>query len=307
MTLRQSSSQQRFEATGRVPTGPWTSATYGRANGIVTVTSIAHRLNNNERLYLQFGEDSLQRTIAAGEHLITVVDDDTFTITGTGQNFIEAATAVSYRKVRSLSINAAETMELTVGTGANEDDAVFINKGPTGNIRVGINNTNPEFDLDVEGQIRTTRSIISDTAQIRNLDVTNEFVTKGLDFRGPNLINFEETDPTADDFGTIYFPTADNPPRQTQNNRIATTKFVYDVATADNGGRVYVSSVPGIGDDNNDGRSAAKLFVLLRRQHRLPTPSSRTLKYLSTCPSSVLVVTILKTTRSLCLSTVTDR
>ena len=258
MTLRQSSSQQRFEATGRVPTGPWTSATYGRANGIVTVTSIAHRLNNNERLYLQFGEDSLQRTIAAGEHLITVVDDDTFTITGTGQNFIEAATAVSYRKVRSLSINAAETMELTVGTGANEDDAVFINKGPTGNIRVGINNTNPEFDLDVEGQIRTTRSIISDTAQIRNLDVTNEFVTKGLDFRGPNLINFEETDPTAADFGTIYYPTADNPPRQTQNNRIATTKFVYDVATADNGGRVYVSSVPGIGDDNNDGRSAAK-------------------------------------------------
>ena len=38
--------------------------------------------------------------------------------------------------------------------------------------------------LDVEGQIRTTRSIISDTAQIRNLDVTNEFVTKGLDLRG---------------------------------------------------------------------------------------------------------------------------
>ena len=155
-------------------------------------------------------------------------------------------------------------MELTVGTGANEDDAVFINKGPTGNIRVGINNTNPEFDLD-EGQIRTTRSIISDTAQIRNLDVTNEFVTKGLDFRGPNLINFEETDPTAADFGTIYYPTADNPPRQTQNNRIATTKFVYDVATADNGGRVYVSSVPGIGDDNNDGRSAASSVRTIKK------------------------------------------
>ena len=93
---------------------------------------------------------------------------------------MKPATAVSYRKVRSLSINAAETMELIIGTGANEDD-VFINKGPTGNIRVGINNTNPEFDLDVEGQIRTTRSIISDTAQIRNPDVTNEFVTKGLD------------------------------------------------------------------------------------------------------------------------------
>ena len=66
-----------------------------------------------------------------------------------------------------------------------KEDAAFITKSDTGNVRVGINNTNPEFDLDVEGQIRTTRSIISDTAQIRNLDVTNEFVTKGLDLRGP--------------------------------------------------------------------------------------------------------------------------
>ena len=86
-------------------------------------------------------------------------------------------------------------MQLSIGSGADEEDAVFITKSNTGNVRVGINNTNPEFDLDVEGQIRTTRSIISDTAQIRNLDVTNEFVTKGLDLRGPNLINFEETDP----------------------------------------------------------------------------------------------------------------
>ena len=258
MTFRLSSSQQRIEGTGSVPQGPWTSATYGRANGVVTVTSIAHRLNTNERLYVKPGSDNLLRTFDEGQYTITVVDEDTFTISGTGQNFIEAATVISYRSVRSLVINASDRMELSVGTGANEDDAVFITKSDTGNIRVGINNTNPEFDLDVEGQIRTTRSIISDTAQIRNLDVQNEFVTKGLDLRGPNLINFEETDPTANDFGTVYYPTADNPPRQTQNNRVATTKFVYDVATADNGGRVYVSSVAGIGDDANDGRSAAK-------------------------------------------------
>ncbi len=258
MTLRQSSSQQRIEGTGQVPQGPWTSATYGRANGIVTVTSIAHKLNNNDLLYVKPGQDSLLRTFTAGNYNITVVDEDTFTITGTGTNFIEAATSISYRSVRSLTFNASDKMEFSIGSGADEEDAIFITKSATGNVRVGINNTNPEFDLDVEGQIRTTRSIISDTAQIRNLDVTNEFVTKGLDLRGPNLINFEETDPTASDFGTIYYPTADNPPRQTQNNRIATTKFVYDVATADNGGRVYVSSVAGIGDDANDGRSAAK-------------------------------------------------
>ena len=258
MTLRQSSSQQRIEGTGLVPQGPWTSASYGRANGIVTVTSIAHKLNSNELLYVKPGQDDLLRTFAAGNYTITVVDEDTFSITGTGNDFIAAATSISYRSVRSLTINATDKMQLSIGSGADEEDAVFITKSATGNVRVGINNTNPEFDLDVEGQIRTTRSIISDTAQIRNLDVTNEFVTKGLDLRGPNLINFEETDPTAPDFGTIYYPTADNPPRQTQNNRIATTKFVYDVATADNGGRVYVSSIAGIGDDANDGRSAAK-------------------------------------------------
>ena len=258
MTLRQSSSQQRIEGTGKVPQGPWTSATYGRANGIVTVTSIAHKLNDNDELYVKPGSDDLLRTFAAGNYTITVVDEDTFSITGTGTNFIAAATTISYRSVRSLVINASDKMEFSIGSGADEEDAIFVTKSSTGNVRVGINNTNPEFDLDVEGQIRTTRSIISDTAQIRNLDVTNEFVTKGLDLRGPNLINFEETDPTAADFGTIYYPTADNPPRQTQNNRVATTKFVYDVATADNGGRVYVSSVAGIGDDANDGRSAAK-------------------------------------------------
>ena len=178
MTLRQSSSQQRIQGTGLVPQGPWTSATYGRANGIVTVTSIAHKLNSNDLLYVKPGQDDLLRTFAAGNYNITVVDEDTFTITGTGTNFIAAATTISYRSVRSLTLNASDSMQLSIGSGADEEDAIFITKSNTGNVRVGINNTNPEFDLDVEGQIRTTRSIISDTAQIRNLDVTNEFVLK---------------------------------------------------------------------------------------------------------------------------------
>ena len=55
MTLRQSSSQQRIQGTGLVPQGPWTSASYGRANGIVTVTSIAHKLNNGDLLYVKPG------------------------------------------------------------------------------------------------------------------------------------------------------------------------------------------------------------------------------------------------------------
>ena len=178
MTLRQSSSQQRIEGTSLVPQGPWTSATYGRANGIVTITSIAHKLNSNDLLYVKPGSDSLLRTFDAGNYTITVVDEDTFTITGTGTNFIEAATTISYRSVRSLTINASDKMEFSIGSGADEEDAIFITKSATGNVRVGINNTNPEFDLDVEGQIRTTRSIISDTAQIRNLDVTTSLLQR---------------------------------------------------------------------------------------------------------------------------------
>ena len=38
-------------------------------------------------------------------------------------------------------------MEFSIGSDANEEDAVFITKSSTGNVRVGINNTNPEFDL----------------------------------------------------------------------------------------------------------------------------------------------------------------
>ena len=53
MTLRQSSSQQRIQGTGLVPQDRGQVPTYGRANGIVTVTSIAHKLNNNDLLYVK--------------------------------------------------------------------------------------------------------------------------------------------------------------------------------------------------------------------------------------------------------------
>ena len=41
-------------------------------------------------------------------------------------------------------------MQLSIGSGADEEDAVFITKSATGNVRVGINNTNPEFDLTLK-------------------------------------------------------------------------------------------------------------------------------------------------------------
>jgi len=46
-----------------------------------------------------------------------------------------------------------------------------------------------DFELDINGAIRTSTSIISDTARILNLDIDN-FVTPDTNFRGPNLKTF---------------------------------------------------------------------------------------------------------------------
>jgi hypothetical protein len=43
-----------------------------------------------------------------------------------------------------------------------------------------------DFELDINGAIRTSTSIISDTARILNLDIDN-FITPDASFRGPNL------------------------------------------------------------------------------------------------------------------------
>jgi hypothetical protein len=43
-----------------------------------------------------------------------------------------------------------------------------------------------DYELDINGAIRTSTSIISDTARILNLDIDN-FVTPNAEFRGPNL------------------------------------------------------------------------------------------------------------------------
>ena len=43
-----------------------------------------------------------------------------------------------------------------------------------------------DFELDINGAIRTSTSIISDTARILNLDIDN-FVTPDATFRAPNL------------------------------------------------------------------------------------------------------------------------
>ena len=258
MSLKINSEQQRIEGSGVVATGSWRNATYLRQGTTITVTSVGHGFIRKEDLQV----DVTSGGATSGIYEATVVDADTFTLTDSASGTISAGSTLSYRVRRSLEINAEEKLTLSIGTGASVDSAVTITKDIVGDIRVGINNTEPEFELDVEGQIRTTRSIISDTARIINLDI-GTIVNTELELRAPNLVNYLDTDVTSPTFGTTFFPTADTPPLSDQSRRIATTDFVYKVATNDTGGRVYVSST--IGSDDNDGRSAARPVATIKK------------------------------------------
>ena len=56
-----------------------------------------------------------------------------------------------------------------------------------------------DFELDINGAIRTSTSIISDTARVLNLDIDN-FVTPDLELRGPNFKTY------VNNSGTIWSP-----------------------------------------------------------------------------------------------------
>ena len=256
MSFQINTDQQRIEASGSKATGDWINATYSRtAAGVGNIVSVAHGIIGSDKFYIDFTSGGE----VDGVFTVTKVDDDNLSFVGSANSVITAGATLAYKRVRSLSIQGDESLEISVGTGALEKDAIFINKNAQENVRVGVNTNNPEFELDVEGQIRTTRSIISDTAQVTNLDI-DTIINPALNLRAPNLINFEDTDVTSPTFGTTFFPTADTPPLSDQSRRVATTDFVYQVATNDTGGRVYVSQT--IGSDLNDGRSAARLSLI---------------------------------------------
>ena len=258
MSLRINSEQQRIEGSGKVATGSWVNATYYRVGNTVTVTAVNHGFVDTEELEIDINSGGA----TSGNYTITVVNSNNFTFTDAASGTITAGNTLAYRIRRSLVINASDKLGITVGTGTSESSALIVTKDNLGDVRVGINNTNPQYELDVEGQIRTTRSIISDTATIINLDI-GTIVNPALNLRAPNLLNYQDTDVTSPTYLQTFFPTADTPPLTDQSRRIATTDFVYRVATNDTGGRVYVSST--IGDDTNDGRSAARPLRTIKK------------------------------------------
>jgi hypothetical protein len=82
-------------------------------------------------------------------------------------------------RVTSIAINnpgsgytTAPNVVISGGNGAGASGTAFLDT--------------VDFELDINGAIRTSTSIISDTARILNLDIDN-FVTPDLDFRAPDL------------------------------------------------------------------------------------------------------------------------
>jgi len=166
-------------------------------------------------------------------------------------------------KSDTLRIKNDTSVRLDVGGGADEKVAIFgtLTDDVDKLVRVGINTTNPQYELDVEGQIRTTTSIISDTARIANLDI-DTIVNPSLNLRAPILQTFPDPDT-----GELLYPRSATPTFDDDSNKIATTNFVYNIATNDVGGRIYVSAQ--IGSDDFDGRSATKPVRTIKRATQL--------------------------------------
>ena len=75
------------------------------------------------------------------------------------------------------------------GSGYTQKPNVLITGGNGAGCIVEAFLDTVDYELDINGAIRTSTSIISDTARILNLDIDN-FVTPDANFRAPNLKTF---------------------------------------------------------------------------------------------------------------------
>jgi hypothetical protein len=98
-------------------------------------------------------------------------------------------------RVTSIAINNPGSGYTTAPT------VTFTGGGGAGAAATAVLDT-VDFELDINGAIRTSTSIISDTARVLNLDIDN-FVTPDLNLRGPNLKTYMNGS------GTLYPTEAD--------------------------------------------------------------------------------------------------
>ena len=140
MSFQINTDQQRIEASGSKATGNWVNATYSRSSaGVGNIVSVAHGIIGSDKVYIDFTSGGE----VDGEFTVTRVDDDNLSFTGSANSVITAGATLAYKRVRSLSIQGDETIEVSVGTGALEKDALFINKNAQENVRICLLYTSP--------------------------------------------------------------------------------------------------------------------------------------------------------------------
>ena len=119
-------------------------------------------------------------TVTSGGSGYTVAPSVTISPPQTAGGVQALASAFFFNgQVTSIAIN-------NPGSGYTEAPTVTITGGNgLGATATAVLDT-VDFELDINGAIRTSTSIISDTARVLNLDIDN-FVTPDLELRGPNL------------------------------------------------------------------------------------------------------------------------
>ena len=115
MSFQINTDQQRIEASGTKATGNWINATYSRTSaGVGNIVSVAHGIIGTEKLYIDFTSGGE----VDGNFTVTKVDDDNLSFVGSANSVITAGATLAYKRVRSLSIQGDESLEISVGQGA---------------------------------------------------------------------------------------------------------------------------------------------------------------------------------------------
>ena len=141
-------------------------------------------------------------TMTESTPTITITGDAVFnpTITGTPTVIIAAPIGGGVQAQGSAFIFNGQVVSVAVnepGSGYTQAPLVTLSGGGgVGAAATAVLDT-VDFELDINGAIRTSTSIISDTARILNLDIDN-FVTPNAAFRAPSLKTF------ANNTGTLW-------------------------------------------------------------------------------------------------------
>ena len=107
MSFQINTDQQRIEASGSKATGNWTNATYSRtAAGVGNIVSVAHGIVGTDTLYIDFTSGGE----VDGNFLVTKVDDDNLSFTGSANSVITAGASLAYKRAVSYThLRAHET------------------------------------------------------------------------------------------------------------------------------------------------------------------------------------------------------